>query len=276
MSAPCTARPALALGIAKTVHQYARRGHDKLEAVRILVSALAVLPWAVAWIAVGARPALADSPWPVAIAAGVPAVVVLAWQRRQWVLFAVAFALAGVAGYAGGRARQILDLTGDDAAWPTYDLTAEPLPEALPEHVAIVGFYRAQWRLSEYAVPEGEIPNQSARADATLVPFVGSRDDVVTHGGPVVVARVPADAIVDGDEPITIRGKVEPLRDELLHTLVQVSSADARGIMLDTLQRPERRSVWTNLAIAAIVALLAFACLWFAITPDPGEGDRPH
>ena len=244
--------------------------------MRILVSASAVLPWAVAWIAVGARPALADSPWPVAIAAGVPAVVVLAWQRRQWVLFVVAFALAAVAGYAGGRARQILDLTGDDAAWPTYDLTAQPLPDDLPEHVAIVGFYRTQWRLSEYAVPEGELPDQSKRADATLVPFFGTRDDVVTHGGPVVVARVAADAITQSDEPTTIRGKVEPLRDELLHTLVQVSSPDARGIMLDTLRRPERRNVWTNLAIAAIVALLAFACLWLAITPDPDEGNRPH
>jgi hypothetical protein len=241
--------------------------------VRILVSALAVVPWAVAWILVGARPELADNPWPVAIAAGVPAVAVLAWQRKQLVLFAVAFVLAGVAGYTGGRARLLLDVTADEA-WPLFDLAREPLPEALPEYIAVSGYFRGQWRLSEYAVPEGELPDQSSRADAVLVPFVGTREDVVKHDGWIVVARVNADAVVEGASPTTIRGKVEPLDDSLLQTLVQTQGEGARGILLDTLQRPARREVWTNLAIAAIVALVAFACLWFASTPEPADGDH--
>lgn len=242
--------------------------------MRVLVGVLAFVPWAVAWIAVGAQPELADSPWPVAIAAGVPAVAVLAWQRRQLTLLAVAFTLAGVAGYAGGRARLLLDVTQDEA-WPFFDLTREPLPEELPAYLAVSGYFRGQWRLSEYAVPEGELPDQSSRADAVLVPFVGTRDDVVQHEGFIVVARVDADAVVEGVSPTTIRGKVEPLEDDLLHTLVQVAAEGdgARGILLDTLQRPARREVWTNLAIAAIVALVAFACLWFAAAPEPGDDD---
>ena len=240
--------------------------------MRILVSALAVLPWAVAFVAVGIVPALADSPWPVALAAGIPAIGVLAWRRRNALLIVVAFALAGVAGWAGGRARQLLDLTSD--VWPTFDLAAEPLPDDPPEYIAVTGWFRGQWRLGEYAVPEGQLPDQSSRADAVLVPFVGSRDETVVHGGSIVVARVRADAILDGADPTTIRGRVEPLADELLYTLVQVSAEDgaAKGVLLDTLKAPARREVWTNLAIAAIVALVAFACLWLATGPEPGDG----
>lgn len=244
-----------------------------MQRVRIFVSALSLVPWAVAFVAVGIAPALADSPWPVALAAGLPAAGVLAWRRRNATLVVLAFVLAAIAGFAGGRARQLLDVTSDD--WPTFDLASAPLPDDPPQYVAVTGWFRGQWRLGEYAVPEGKLPDQSRRADAVLVPFVGSREDDVVHGGSIVVARVRDDEVVDRSEPTTIRGRVEPLADELLHTLVQVSAEGgaARGVLLDTLAAPQRREVWTNLAIAAIVALVAFACLWFATAPDPGEGE---
>jgi hypothetical protein len=236
--------------------------------VRILVSGLAAVPWAVAWIASGVRPDLAESPWPVAIAAGVPAIAVLAWQRRQIVLFVVAFALAGVAGYAGGHARVLWDV-GDEDGWPRYDLTQAPLPEELPGYVALVGYYHDDLKLREYAVEDGDLPKQSERAEAVLVPFVGDREALGLPGR-IVIARVDADELVQAASPRTIRGKVEPVDPELLGTLVH-GGAGADGILVDTLNKPTPRALWTNLAIAGIAVLIAFGCLWFATAAEPAS-----
>ena len=233
--------------------------------VRILVSGLAAVPWAVAWVVAGARPDLAQSPWPVAIAAGVPAIAVLAWQRKQIVLFVVAFVLAAVAGYAGGQARVLWDV-GDEADWPTFDLTQAPLPEALPGYIAAVGYYHDDLKLREYAVEEGELPNQSEKAEAVLVPFVGSREELQLEGT-IVIARVGADTLVQAASPQTIRGKVEPADPELVGTLVR-GGQNSKGILLDTLQVPTSRDRWTNFAIAGIALLIACGCLWFATAPE--------
>ena len=237
--------------------------------MQILVSALAVLPWAVAWIAVGARPELAESPWPVAVAAGIPAVAILAWQRKQIVLFAIAFTLAAVAGYTGGQARALANVVDD--AWPTIDLTAGPLPDNPPTYVAVTGYFRDQLRLSEYGnVAEGDLPDQTSRADAVLIPFVGSEDDVVALDGAIVVARVAAGPAPAGRQ--TLQGKLGPLQPGVLGTLVRFTddASGARGVLLDTLDRPRPKDRFIQLAIAALSAVIAFGCLWFAMArTDP-------
>ena len=102
------------------------------------------------------------------------------------------------------------------------------------------------WVLGEYRVGEGELPDQSKAADAVLIPMTGRAGAIVT-GGAVVVARVRSEH-PRGDGVVVLRGHTEPLAPELAATLVDLggqASAPVRGVLLDTLQVPQRSEAVT-------------------------------
>lgn len=193
--------------------------------------------------------------WPLLL------VVPAAWLTRPtarprgtWWL---ATGLCAAAVLAGGRARGLVDAATGRDRWPTYDLVDTPMPSAPPPFVAVTGFLRDGWILGEYAVADGDVPDQSRPADAVLVPMTPTLEGTVRQGGALVVVRIPADA-PRSQTRVTLYGRTEPLPLELALTLVEL--ADARGddvsaVLVDTLRVPAPREAWTALALAIGLAL---------------------
>lgn len=202
--------------------------------------------------------------WPIAI---VPAVAWLARPvgkpgRGTWMF---AMLLAAVSVLAATRARQLANAGLGHDAWPTIDLATTPMPEHPPQYVAVTGILRDGWVLGEYAVAEGDVPDQSRPADAVLVPMTGTLDNAVQLEGALVVARVRADVPRTTDR-VTLFGRTEPLPQELAVTLVDLAgdaSAGVVGVLVDTLHVPSRREAWT--AIGLLVALAGGSAIAFGL-----------
>lgn len=246
--------------------------------MRFAFASLALVPAAVGFIATGIWPQLGDAPWPVMAVAGVLAAAALAWRRKHVVLILIAFGLATVSAQAAATSRAVFDVSAqlaEDESWPFFDLTKEALPEPPPAYVSVQGFYREGWTLDEYAVAPGKIPDQSKNANAVLVPLVASAEGALTPDQTLVVARVPSSANLEDPAAVIIRGKVEPLPEPILQTLVQTADgADPsalKGVIVDTLSKPEPRAAWSNLGVALVSALIGAVCLWFAAPSAGGE-----
>lgn len=237
------------------------------------------IDWAWALLAGALPPAVAyafaaDSAmpwWPIAL------VPIGAWIARPrgatgrgtWML---AMLLAAVAVLAATRARHLVRASLGRDAWPTYDLATTPMPEHPPEYVAVTGVLRDGWILGEYAVAEGDVPDQSRPADAVLVPMTATLDAQVQLSGALVVARVRAD-VPRTHEKVTLFGRTEPLPKELAVTLVDLAGADSReivGVLVDTLHVPRRSEAWT--AIGLLVGLAGGAVVAFGLARRRAQG----
>jgi len=201
--------------------------------------------------------------WPLVL------VVPLAWPVHQrsgptgaWWLAVV---LAAAAVLAAGRARTHADGALGHEDWPHYDLTQAPMPTNVPEYAAVRGVLRDGWVLGEYAVAEGDIPDQSQPAAAVLIPLTASADPTVPLRGAIVVARVRA-ATPRTTEPVTLFGRIEPLPEAITLTLVDLTPEArdaATGVLLDTLRVPQAGEAWT--AVALLVGLALGAAVAFAL-----------
>ena len=211
---------------------------------------------------------LADQPGAAPLAAGLVGAVTIALRPRAWGLLLLGIALSILAAQLGGGARNLLDASdalGD--RWPAYDLTKTPFPVGAPEYVEVSGHFRDEWVLDEYAVPQGEHPDQNQPARAVLVPMAGSTDEVLKLEGAIVVARVsPGRADADGRQ--TVRGKVAPLDPQVIGALVRVGAGvtedDLEGVLVDTFDVPDRSAGWTRAGLALLCSLIALGCFWFA------------
>jgi hypothetical protein len=182
--------------------------------------------------------------------------------RGTWVL---ATLLAAVAVLAATRGRNFADAGLGTDAWPTYDLATTPMPTTPPLYVGVTGVLRDGFILGEYAVAQGDVPDQSRPADAVLVPMTPTNDAAVQLTGALVVVRIRAD-VPRTQERVTLFGRTEILPREIVVTLVDLAGADADGavgILVDTLRVPQPGEVWT--AIALLVALAGGAAVAFAI-----------
>jgi len=68
-----------------------------------------------------------------------------------------------------------------------------------------------------------------------------------------------------------IEGRVEPLADELLGTLVAVvapggGNTEVRGVLVDTLQMPSASEAWTRVVLWLLLAAGGVGSLWVAAT----------
>lgn len=199
----------------------------------------------------------------VATGVGLALVVVLVGGRRSGAIVVGGAALAIAAGLLTAEARRRFDEASAREGAPSYDLRTATLPDPAPAWVELHGFFHDGFVLDEYAVADGDRPDQSRPAEAVLVPFAGTDEGVATLDGPIVIARVePARARLTG--PQTIRGRTRPASPEILAVLVRVEGvgdpARVRGVIVDTLEEGPRRGLpWIHAVLAAIAALAAMA-----------------
>ncbi|MCA9711819.1 MAG: hypothetical protein KDK70_38640, partial [Myxococcales bacterium] len=116
--------------------------------------------------------------------AGLVAVAITIAQPRARSLVLLGTMLAVLAGLAASQ----LGPAGSEPV--VIDLRHEPLPPGLRGPAAVTGFFREEWVLAEYAVPEGALPQQDESAAAQLVPFLGVEDGPAPLRDVVLVARV--------------------------------------------------------------------------------------
>lgn len=183
--------------------------------------------------------------------------------------------LAFVSGFLAREAPALMPVAGVAGSVPTIDLAQDAFPDDAPVYVEVVGFYRDQWKLDEYATPQGGRPDQSRPATAVLVPFVGTPQDTIALDGSIVVARVPS-GNEEAEDQQTIRGRVKPLDPQLLATLVQVAGARSMptGVLIDTFDAPTKGSAWVRLIALLVVTLGGLACLVIAAS-GPAPARRP-
>jgi hypothetical protein len=196
------------------------------------------------------------SGWPLllvplagAIAASGPGGGVAVARRGLWWL---GLALCTAAVLASARARAVAEPALLQTGWPYVDLEHDAMPASPPPYVEVRGVLRDGFVLGEYAVPEGDVPDQSRPADAVLVPLAPSTDATIALRGAIVVARVRADT-PRTQAMVTLRGRTERLPAELTGTLVDLSggtAAEVSAVLVDTLRVPSAREAWTAIALA--------------------------
>lgn len=156
--------------------------------------------------------------------------------------------------------------TGWGGELHTYDLRAAAIPDDATGEVELTGHLRTDWMLDEYRVERGQRPDSARESSTVLAPLLGTKEDVVTHQGRVVVARLDrarADGAATG--VVTLRGELQPLPDELLTTLFATNASGGnkgpgakpiRGVLLDTLAAPRQmRSIGGTLTSALLGAI---------------------
>ncbi|GEM_PF-2471441 len=199
-------------------------------------------------------------------------------HRGQAVLGA---ALAAMATGMSPEVPELLRVTGDEAGLSVHDLREAPLAlDAGTEgdYVALRGYLRQEWVVDEYAVASGQRPDQNERAQAVLLPLLGTQDATVAdRGGVLVVARVDPERLELPDLQV-LRGRLAPVSPEIGEALFAVQGGERVGqvtapvIMLDTFDLPTRGQALTRMALAVGAALLALVLLLTAIPKPEGEG----
>ncbi len=190
----------------------------------------------------------------------------------------VGLGLAAMAASASPDLPEMLAITGDPESLPVHDLREGPLPASAEGYVGVRGFLRADWQVDEYRVAEGERPDQNERAEAVLVPLLGTSAEIIEVAGGqlerVIVARVSPDKLGVGSL-VTLRGRLGPVRPEIVDSLfaVQVdqngqASATAvrpEAVMLDTLDVPTRGQAITRLCLAIGASVLSLVLLLLSL-----------
>lgn len=213
-----------------------------------------------------------------------------------WVGVGLTLALGLAIGLARPRARSLVllgtvlaafaslkvpQLSRPGSAPALIDLRTEELSGQLRGTVRITGFFRDEWVLAEYAVPQGTLPQQDDAAAAQLVPFVGVEEGAIPLRGAVLIARVrPGQQESAGLQ--TLQGRARALEDELLETFVQASGLQVppgvQGVLLDTLGPGDPSPPWLQALVVTLALLAAFVCLWLATGSSPaprGRGNEP-
>ena len=158
------------------------------------------------------------------------------------------------------------------------DLRHDPPPADLRGPVQLTGYFRNEWILAEYAVPEGALPDQDETAIAQLVPFLGVEDGAAPLGDTVLIVRVrPGEEQAKGVQ--TVHGRARALEAELLATFVQASGLRVpdgiQGVLVDTLDPTDATPPWLRASLASLAILAAFACLWIATRAVPADEVKP-
>lgn len=229
-------------------------------AIALLPVALGVLlrdvPWG-AWIGPG-----------LAIVGGVAFTLVRPRVRALVLLGTMLAVLAGLA------APQLPVDLGDEQV---LDLRTDPVPAGLVGRVAVTGFYREEWTLAEYAVPQGALPEQDAPAEAILVPLLGADQGPVPLRDAVIVVRVrPGQERATGAR--TVRGVAQALDAELLGAFVQASGLQVpggvQGVLVDALGE-HQTPTWLRGLLVGLAAVGSLVCLWIAAMgrEQPSAGD---
>ncbi len=247
-------------------------GYKEAVRRRLLPISLALLGPAAALLGLTLEPG-----WALPAAAGGLVLAVWLLRPRSVGLVVLAALLSAVATEVGARGRNVLDASAElvERTWPRIDLTERPFPDAAPDFVEVRGHLRTAWRLDEYAVPEGEVPNQNEAAPVSLVALTHGPGQVLELRGPVVIARLSAERAHRPEGMVTLRGRVGPVPDAVLRAVVQAGQGGAqralRGVLLDTLAVPDRREGWTQVAVAALCAALGALCAFMAFAPATGR-----
>lgn len=213
----------------------------------------------------------------------------LAWGA--WIGVGLALAIGLAIGIARPRARSLVLLGTLLAAFAgltipqlslrrpddltLVDLRTEELSGALRGPARITGYFRREWMLAEYAVAEGDLPQQDESAAAQLVPFAGVEQGPIPLRGAVLIVRVrPGEQESAGLQ--TVQGRARALEDELLGTFVQASGlqvpAGVQGVLLDTLAPIDASPSWLRAGLVSLALVAAFACVWIATRPLPSDG----
>lgn len=224
--------------------------------------------------AAGFDPSAGATPWPLLlvpiagwIAASGPGGGVAVTRRALWWL---GLALCTASVLAAARARAIAEPALLSDRWPSYDLEHDAVPGTPAPYIEVTGVLRDGWILGEYAVAEGDVPDQSRPADAVLVPVTANTDSTIVLRGAIVVARVRAEVPRTTNE-VTLRGRTEPLPKELATTLVDLSGGSAAqvpAVLLDTLRVPTSSEAWTAIVLALGLAIGTAAAFHFARRDD--------
>ena len=231
--------------------------------LRLGAIAILVLPIALGFI-------LRDLAWGVWLGVGLAAAVgvtIAIARPRARSLVLLGTVLAAIAGLMVPQ----LSRSGGDAAI-VVDLRHDELPSELRGPARVTGFFRDEWMLAEYAVPQGALPQQDEPAAAQLVPFFGVEEGPIPLRGAVLVVRVrPGDQDSAGVQ--TVQGQARALDDELLATFVQASGIEVpqgvEGVLLDTLEPVDPTPPWVRAGLATLAILAAFVCLWIATRSEP-------
>jgi hypothetical protein len=156
--------------------------------------------------------------------------------------------------------------TGWGGQLRSFDLRSEAIPDDVTGEVELTGHLRTDWMLDEYRVERGKRPDSARESSTVLAPLLGTTEDVVTHAGRVVVARLDRErANGAASDVVTLRGELQPLPDELLTTLFAThaktdtkgdGSEPIRGVLLDSLAPPRQmRSIGSALTSALLGAI---------------------
>lgn len=209
-----------------------------------------LIPLALALAVSVARPI-----WWVALAPITAFVLARPSRRSGVVAFVVGVVLSATAAYVGPRARTLAALAFGDDAWPTVDPEhAEVADDAA--YLQVDGWLRTHWVLDEYAVGQGAIPDQSRPPASVLAPIAASFDAEIAYDDVVFAARLPT-VVRDRSEWVELRGRVEPMKPELMRTLAELAGAPAvrRGFVIDTRRAPTSGEAWATLFVVLGLAL---------------------
>lgn len=151
------------------------------------------------------------------------------------------------------------------------DLRREQAPASLRGPVVVTGFFRDEWTMAEYAVAEGQLPQQDEPPEALLVPLLGVDQGAVPLHDVVLVARVrPGQEKQRGVQ--TLRGTARALEPELLGAFVQASGVDAPpgliGVVVDA-EHDSRTPGWLRGGLVVLAMLGGLVCLLVAVRREP-------
>lgn len=218
-----------------------------------------------------------------AIACALPIAVKTTTARAQALVGA---GLAAMAAASSPELPELLRITGDLDAMPVHDLREGPVPETQAGYVAVQGYLRKEWVVDEYAVVEGERPDQNQAAKAVLLPLLGTNDAIIQTDaqlGRLIVARV-SPAQIEGVPFTTLRGRLVPVGSEIVDSLFVIQLDDQgfdsgvqlqpEAVMLDTFDMPTRGQALTRTGLAVGASLLSLLLLVLAV-PRSTEAPKP-
>ncbi len=201
----------------------------------------------------------------IALGCALPIVLRANDQRTQALLGA---ALAGVAALVGPELPGLWRARAGIDSLPVHDLRAAPLPTEASDYAAVQGYLRTEWVLDEYRVEKGTRPDQNERANAVLVPLLGTEGEAIdATAGVIVIARVTPELAERGGL-VTVRGKLGPVAPGVIEALFAVQGQVAGEVparMLDSFELPTPGQVWTRVAVFVVAMLLALALLGTAV-----------
>lgn len=208
----------------------------------------------------------------VPAACGVLAGAVVLAVRRSWPRAAVVAVGVAMAVFAAHRAMVVWAAAQQAERLSVVDLVTEDPPSVPPPYMAVRGVVRGGMRLSEYDVPPGEVPDQSAPPEAVVAVMTPTADATQRTRGTVILVRLAPTEIGPDDAVRTVRGKVTEApaaaRDVLVH-IDGTPAEDLHVLLVDTLDMPRPEAslgAWVLAALGLGLALVAAG--------GPGEGRR--